>query len=345
MDRSCGSITILLQKIEGDGTRIMYKSTDAAGNPVAVTGTYIEPQAAWTGSGPRPLVAFASGTQGQGDFCAPSKTLSQPINVRPGELAAGYEAPQIAALVEEGYGVVVTDYIGLGTPDRLHTYTVREDLGHALLDAARAAKNLEGTSLTATSPIGLYGYSQGGGATGAAAELAPTYAPELNLKGAYVGAPPADLFEVLKTVDGTLLTGVIGYAINGLLEYSPELRSILDAETNDTGKAALEKVKNQCIADSILGYPFKKTNEWTTSGDSAADVVAASSATSGRSTSRSVRSGSVMAPPPAGPRRRSRRARTSGSCRRTRGRPARRSPAHRAAGPPRPTGGCPDTCR
>ena len=199
------SITILLQTIKGDGTRLMYKSTDAAGNPVAVTGTYIEPEAEWTGNGPRPLVAFGPGTQGQGDLCAPSKSLSRPIDVRPGELAVGYEAPQIAALVDEGFGVVVTDYIGLGNPDRLHTYTVREDLGHALLDAARAAKNLDGTSLASDSPVGLYGYSQGGGATGAAAELAPTYAPELNLKGAYVGAPPADLFEVLKTVDGMLL--------------------------------------------------------------------------------------------------------------------------------------------
>lgn len=272
------SITILLQTIKGDGTRLMYKSTDAAGNPVAVTGTYIEPEAAWTGNGPRPLVAFAPGTQGQGDLCAPSKTLSQAIDVRPGELAVGYEAPQISALVDEGYGVVVTDYIGLGNPERLHTYTAREDLGHALLDAARAAKNLDGTSLASDSPVGLYGYSQGGGATGAAVELAPTYAPELNLKGAYVGAPPADLFEVLKTVDATLLTGVIGYAINGLLEYSPELQSILDAETNETGKAALATVQDQCIGDSILTYPFKKTSEWTTSGHSAADVVAANPA-------------------------------------------------------------------
>ncbi|GAA2083103.1 alpha/beta fold hydrolase [Aeromicrobium halocynthiae] len=269
------SVTFALQAIKGTGTRLMYKSTDAAGNPVAVTGTYIEPTAPWTGTGPRPLVAFASGTQGQGDRCAPSRTLSRAIDVRPGELATGYEIPQIAGLVRAGFGVVVTDYVGLGTPDRVHTYIVRKDLGHALLDAARAARNLEGTTLTSRSPIGLYGYSQGGGASGAAAELAPTYAPELNLKGAYVGAPPADPLEVLRGVDGTALTGAVAYAINGLAEYSPAVRTLVATRTNAAGKAALDVVRDQCVVDTALTFPFTRTRSWTTTGTSAADVVAA----------------------------------------------------------------------
>src|SRR6266699_1915334 len=53
----------------GTATRLMYKSTDSSGWPVAVTGAYIEPSASWQGSGPRPLVALASGTMGQGDQC------------------------------------------------------------------------------------------------------------------------------------------------------------------------------------------------------------------------------------------------------------------------------------
>lgn len=38
----------------GTATRLMYKSTDAGGGPVAVTGAYIEPSAAWKGGGARP---------------------------------------------------------------------------------------------------------------------------------------------------------------------------------------------------------------------------------------------------------------------------------------------------
>ena len=39
------------------GMRMMYRSTDGQGNPVAVTGTYFEPDNPWPGSGPRPLIS------------------------------------------------------------------------------------------------------------------------------------------------------------------------------------------------------------------------------------------------------------------------------------------------
>ena len=48
--------------------------------------------------------------------------------------------------------VVVTDYVGLGTTDRLHTYVNRLDEAHALLDAARAARAVTGASITAGLP-------------------------------------------------------------------------------------------------------------------------------------------------------------------------------------------------
>ena len=70
--------------LNGTGTRIMYKSTDSNGQPVAVTGSYIEPKKAWTGAGARPLVSFAMGTQGQGDPCAPSYALTNLVSGQPG---------------------------------------------------------------------------------------------------------------------------------------------------------------------------------------------------------------------------------------------------------------------
>jgi dienelactone hydrolase len=117
--------------------------------------------------------------------------------------------------------VVVTDYAGLGATDRLHTYVNRLDGAHAVLDAVRAARNLEGASVTVDSPVGLYGYSQGGGATAAAAELQPSYAPDITLAGTYSGAPPADLTEVTKAIDGSDLAGALGWAVNGFLQSDP----------------------------------------------------------------------------------------------------------------------------
>jgi pimeloyl-ACP methyl ester carboxylesterase len=254
---------------DGKATRIMYRSTDTNGQPVAVTGTYIEPKAAWKGGGARPLVTYAEGTQGQGDKCAPSYSLENGLAG-----AVGYEVPNIAKLVNKGFAVVVTDYVGLGTTDRIHTYVNRLDQGHAVLDAARAALRVPGASVNASSAVGAYGYSQGGGATASAAELAPTYAPDVNLKGVYAGAPPADLTAVMKTADGTSLTSVIGFAVNGFVSTYPQLQPILDAQTNQAGKDALAKISTGCIADGLLGFAFQKTSKWTTSGKSISQVVA-----------------------------------------------------------------------
>jgi len=261
--------------LPGKATRILYTSTDEAGNPAAVSGAYIEPTKKWGGKGPRPLVAVAAGTQGQGDACAPSKTLESFLNLEGDEIGIGYEIPSIHDFLNRGIAVVLTDYIGLGTTDRVHTYTNRKDMGHALLDAARAALKLPDTSITTSSPVGLYGYSQGGGAAGSAAELAPSYAPELNLKGAYAGAPPANLTEVLKSADGTDLTGVIAYAINGITPYHPQLQPKLDELAKPEGKEALEKVKTQCIGSTLFSFGFQKTKQWTVSGQSLYDIVKA----------------------------------------------------------------------
>jgi len=68
----------------GTGTRIMYRSTDAQGKPVAVTGTYIEPDVPWPGNGPRPLLAYATGPYGVGEQCAPSRLFNQGIHFSQG---------------------------------------------------------------------------------------------------------------------------------------------------------------------------------------------------------------------------------------------------------------------
>ncbi len=253
--------------LPGAATRIMYRSNDSNGAANAVTGTYIDPAAPWTGPGPRPLVVLAPGTQGQGDQCAPSKMLNNVITYTPPlGFMVEYEVLAAYALLSQGYGVVITDYEGLGTPGA-HTYVNRASQAHAVLDAARAAQNLQGTKIAADGPVAAYGYSQGGGAAAAAAELAEEYALELNLVGTYAGAPPADLKATLEQVDGGILTGVIGYTLNGLLESDPDLQPIIDENINDAGKAMLGLVANQCVGETILNVGLHRTNEYTKTGE------------------------------------------------------------------------------
>ncbi|MEU3615672.1 alpha/beta fold hydrolase [Streptomyces sp. NPDC006872] len=259
--------------LPGTATRLMYKSTDSAGRPMAVTGAYLEPTARWTGSGPRPLVALAPGTMGQGDQCAASLGLEHPLLVNGQTLSVGYETLAIYRLLARGIAVVVTDYTGLGATDRLHTYVNRVDEAHAVLDAVRATRSLDGTSLTAGSKVALFGYSQGGGATAAAAELQPSYAPDVTLSGTYAGAPPADLAAVTEAIDGSDLAGALGWSVNGFLESDPALKPIAEAHLNAAGRAALKDLSTMCVGDALLAYNSARSTAWTTDGQSISDVV------------------------------------------------------------------------
>jgi len=261
--------------LPGTATRLMYKSTDSNGRPVAVTGAYLEPSAAWHGTGPRPLVALAPGTMGQGDQCAASLGLEHPLQLNGQTISVGYEDLAVYRLLAKGIAVVVTDYAGLGATDRLHTYVNRVDEAHAVLDAVRAARSLPGTSLTSASRVALFGYSQGGGATAAAAELRSAYAPDVLIAGTYAGAPPADLTEVTKAIDGSDLAGALGWSVNGFLQSDPALRPIADAHLNAAGRAALDDLSTMCVGDALFAYNSARSTAWTTDGKSISDVIAA----------------------------------------------------------------------
>jgi hypothetical protein len=261
----------------GSATRIMYKSTDSAGQPVAVTGAYLEPAAPWLGLGPRPLAVLAPGTMGQGDQCSTSLALQKGLILGIGReqstVSVGYEILAMYRLLARGIAVVQTDYPGLGATDRLHTYVNRVDGGHAVLDAARAAVALPHASITARSAVGLYGYSQGGGAAAAAAELHSAYAPEVPLRATYAGAPPADLTAVLAAIDGSELVGALGWSVNGFLRSRPDLAPLVDGYLNDTGRTVLADLSTMCVGDAILTYAGRRSTTWTTNGESLAGII------------------------------------------------------------------------
>ncbi|WP_217169216.1 lipase family protein [Streptomyces sp. AC512_CC834] len=261
--------------LPGRATRLMYKSTDANGEAVAVTGAYIEPAAKWRGQGPRPLVAVAPGTMGQGDQCAASMALEHPLRLNGQTVSVGYEDLSVYRLLLRGVAVVVTDYVGLGTTDRLHTYVNRVDGAHAVLDAVRAARSLDSSSVTSDSRVGLFGYSQGGGATAAAAELQPSYAPDVPLSGTYAGAPPADLTEVTRAIDGSDLAGALGWSLNGFLQTEPALRPLADRYINAAGQEALKDLSTMCVGDALFGYGGDSSTDWTKTGQSISDIVRA----------------------------------------------------------------------
>lgn len=247
-----------LSDANSTATRIMYKSTDGRGNAIPVTGQVVVPKTAWSGPGPRPLVAFAVGTQGVGDTCAPSKLTPKGLE---------YESVFMAGLLNRGYALVATDYEGLGTPG-MHTYMTRESQGHAVLDSLRAAVAVAG--LPANTPMGITGYSQGGGASASAAELAPSYAPELNIVGAVAGGTPGDLRTVANNLERKIYVGFLGYAALGLeAEYDIDLA----ADLNTRGEAWMADLSTECVVETILTKAFTSTSTLTVDGRSLPQTI------------------------------------------------------------------------
>ena len=237
--------------------QVVYRSTDALGQPMAVSGTVLVPTTPWGGGGSRPLVSYAVGTRGLGDDCAPSYTLTQ---------GADYEGFFIKAALDKGWAVAISDYQGLGTPG-LHTYMVGPAQGHAVLDMARAAQRLPGTGLSPATPVGLMGYSQGGGGAGWAAELAGTYAPELKVKGSAVGGVPGDLTATAEFLDGSLFVAFALMAALGLDAAYPELD--LDGYLNPRGQELVASSQELCLVDvdgfgTLIDVAFTGIDDYVT---------------------------------------------------------------------------------
>lgn len=156
--------------------RIMYLSESLAGQPIAVTGLLAVPTSTPAPADGWGLVTHAHGSTGTADVCASS--------VDP---AMAVEFVLVASMgVERGLAVVSTDYEGLGTPGP-HPSLVGESAGRAVLDAARAARQLPGVRFSPDTTIA--GYSMGGQGALFAAQLAADWAPDLSITGTVAGAP------------------------------------------------------------------------------------------------------------------------------------------------------------
>jgi alpha-beta hydrolase superfamily lysophospholipase len=195
-----------------------------------------------TGKGPpggRPLVAWAHGTHGLADACAPSRAID-----------VTYRLPGIRDFIRAGYVVVATDYEGLGTPGE-HPYLVGASEGRGVLDIARAARQLPGTDASAN--LVVYGHSQGGQAALFAGELAAGYAPELHLLGVAAVAPVSDVTAMLPgAARNPALVGYVVMAAVGLHAAYPsvDLATVLTPAT----LAHLSIVDQLCSDDVVDSF-------------------------------------------------------------------------------------------
>ena len=213
------------EKLDGapsgsEAWRVLYLSTGVDEKPTAVSGVVIAPTGTTEGSTPgstagsvpttdRPILSWAHPTTGVVDDCAPS-TMSDVFALIPG----------LDSFIEAGYVVAATDYESLGT-EGVHPYLIGDSEGRSVLDAARAARNMDETH--SGDELLLWGHSQGGQASLFAGQLAPSYAPELKLLATAAAAPAGELQELLNDDSGTTEGVVLGaYAVNAYVDIYAE---------------------------------------------------------------------------------------------------------------------------
>jgi uncharacterized membrane protein HdeD (DUF308 family) len=160
--------------------RILYTTTRDEGEPAVASGIVVVPDALRDDAAP-PVIAWAHGTTGSARGCAPS-VLAEPF-----ESGAFFLLDDVLA---HGWALVATDYVGLGT-DGPHPYLVGQGEARSVLDAVRAARELDGTTLGEQTVV--WGHSQGGHAALWTGAVAPEYAPDVPLAGVAALAPASDL--------------------------------------------------------------------------------------------------------------------------------------------------------
>jgi pimeloyl-ACP methyl ester carboxylesterase len=232
--------------------RMLYRSTDPAGRPVAVSAIAIRPEGP-NPPGGRDVVAWAHATTGVVRECAPSL------------LDQGYgEIPGLSDLLSRGYAVVATDYPGLGTAGP-HPYLVGDSEGRAVLDSVRALAGIP--DIGAGRRFVVWGHSQGGQAALFTGQLAPRYAPDLRLLGVAAAAPATELGQLfeddLTSAAGKILTAMTLYAWHELYGFSlPDaVRAEAVPDVERIGKTCIDFLRGDLEdleAERPLGHKFLK---------------------------------------------------------------------------------------
>ncbi|MFE3080997.1 lipase family protein [Nocardia tengchongensis] len=228
----------------GSARKLTYWTRDSADQPALSTGVVFTP----VGTPPPggwPVLSWEHGTVGIGDDCAPSVTGRS-------DRDNGF----LATWLKQGYAIVATDYIGLGTPG-VHAYLDGRAEAHAAIDMVRAARAVDDSLASKWVAIGQ---SQGGGAAVFTASLATRYAPELDYRGAVATGPASNIVDAATLVGpGTTfgsshITAYSAYVLNGVKAARPDFD--LDSYLTPQGKQLVEDAKTLCfgpLADRAEG--------------------------------------------------------------------------------------------
>lgn len=164
-------------------------------------------------------------------------------------LHAGDDVPVwFAFLLRNGISVVVPDYEGPKS-----ALFAGFQAGYAILDSARAVKNHLGWP--ADAKVSMTGYSEGAHVTAWAANLAPSYAPELNIVGVTHGGTPIDMELSLRHFDNTSFSGFTLGGMHGIRAAYPKFNRTLIEHAEPSLLKALDEIYAPPVCHAILRGP------------------------------------------------------------------------------------------
>ncbi len=239
---------------EAESWVLTFASEDFDGTPVAAKAQVFVPRV--PGGGERPVLVFGSGTTGLSDACAPS--LEQPEVRR-----LGWYTANMLSYAGQGFIVIFPDYIGFDDPARPQRYFSKAAEGHVMLDAARAALGFLATGahpVRAAPHVFAAGYSQGGHAAFAAADLRPSYAPEVPLAGIIGFGATTDVTALLR--EGPVYSPFLLYAwqqMYGTADVDPS-RILVDRWASTLAADA----ERMCVDEFQVYYPADATRLYRT---------------------------------------------------------------------------------
>jgi len=225
--------------------QLLYRSTGAIGQPtVNVTSVLLPPLRLGTPT----VVSYQSFYDSLNNSDEPSYAISGGLSL--GGLIPDVESAIIAPALLAGDTVVVPDTEGENAD-----FAAGPEYGTDTLDSLRAALASPATGLAGARKIGLIGYSGGAIATEWAAELAPSYAPELDSKivGVAFGGTLVDPAHNLHYVEGsTVWAGVIPMSLVGIgRAYQIDLTPYL----SEYGLQLYNKLQHASITEVLGQYP------------------------------------------------------------------------------------------
>lgn len=233
-----------------EAVRILYTTTRSDGTPGVASGLVL-----WSEGlpdGPRPVLAWAHGTTGVAETCAPS-LLADPF-------AAG-AMPALDDAIQRGWVIVATDYIGLGT-EGPHPYLIGKPAAHAVLDSVRAARQMDAIALSDTTVV--WGHSQGGAAALWTGIEAGPYAPDVPLAGVAALAPAGDLPALVGGFGGNPGGALISaFLLRGYDAIYDDVH--IEDYVHSSAMPVLDEVADRCfgepailvsVGELLIGEPF-----------------------------------------------------------------------------------------